>query len=101
MLWTRKLNIVLMFLLVLASLPASAEQFTGYVVEALNGMNGTNPIYDVSLIGLSTTATGTVTMYRFTNDRTYAEMLANARIHRQPLSVSYVSGTITGVYIGR
>jgi hypothetical protein len=95
----RKFNTVLMFLSVIASVPASAESFTGYVVESLNGANGTNPVYDASLIGLSTSSTGPVTLYRFTTDRTYAEMLTIARIHRQPLSISYSGSTITGVYI--
>lgn len=99
MLRMRKFNTVLLFLSVFISVPASAESFTGYVVESLNGVNGTNPAYDVSLIGLSASPTGPVTLYRFTADRTYAEMLAIARIHRLPLSVSYVGGTVTGVYI--
>lgn len=102
MLSMRKFSTVLMFLSIFVSVPASAvEQFSGYVVEYLGCFSCSSVTYEGSLIGLSTSPTGPVTLYRTVIDRTHAEILANARIHRQLVSVSYVSPAITGVSIRR
>lgn len=86
--------------LFLATLSAhAAESFTGYAVEVLSGASSANPSYDSSLVGLSTSPTGPVSLYRFTSDTTYAGMLSNVRLHRQLVTVTYVGGTITGVYL--
>ncbi len=101
MLSMRKFSTVLIFLSVLVSVPVSADSFTGYVVESLNGFSGNNTNYEGSLIGLSTTPTGPVTVYRTVIDPTYGQMLASARIHRQLVTVSGPSPAIGGVYIRR
>ncbi len=87
--------------LILAAMPAYADSFVGYAVEVLSGASGTNPSFDTALIGLSSTPTGAVALYRFTSDRTYASMLSDIRLHQQKVSVSYVGGTVTGVYLNR
>lgn len=101
MLNSRKLISTSMLLFCIGAPVQAAEFFTGYVVESRNGVTSENPNFDSSLVGLSASPTGPVALYRFTSDRTYAEMLANARIHRQFVNVSYSGGTITGVYINR
>lgn len=100
MLSIHRFSLVGLFLFAVISLPVlSAEQFSGYVVESLNGLSSETTAYQYSLIGLATSPTGPVVMYRTAIDPTYSVILANARLHRQFVSVSYVGGGITGVYI--
>lgn len=99
MLNMRKVATSLIFLSAFVGVSASADSYTGYVIESRSSISGNDVNFSTSLIGLGTSPTGPVVLYRTVIDPTYAQMLLNAQLHQRRVTVSGPSPTIGGVYI--
>ena len=95
-----KTTVILAFALCGYTQVATAESFSGYVVELATGPSAT-ATFQTALVGLSRTPTGNVELYRFTSDPIYYATLRSGRIHQQLLTISYTGGTVTGVHLAR
>ena len=95
-----KLIIVFALPLLFFTQVAKAETFNGYVVELFTG-SGPSATFQTALVGLSSSPTGAIQLYRFTSDTTYYATLRNARINQQVMGVQYEGGTVTGVHLYR
>ena len=93
----KKIILALALSLSAISTSAIAEEYTGYVSQVLTGPSASTT-FNTALVGMSATDGGSVDRYIFTSDSDYVNMIVNARVNHEVVSVTFASGVANGVH---